>query len=364
MTESAGNGPIDEELRRVKAAALSGAQIAGGLMIPGGRQSPAFGPVDCSLLIGEMTQVLKVSTSKSVTLKIEIAGQLPAVRGNPAQIRQLIMNLVMNASQAIGERKGEIRIAVRMATLEQSSTLFALSNLPLRDYLLLEVCDTGPGMTKEIQAKILDPFFTTKVSGRGLGLAVVQSVVRAHGGIVKVLSAPGSGTAFQILLPCIPNETAHQLENGAGMRAQAQELQPRPKTVLIIEDENMLRTGISKLLRKTGFTVIEAENGNIGVDLFAGNYSRIDLVLLDLMLPGKSGREVFGELQRIQPDVKVTMTSAYGRQYVEDFLRGLRPWDYIQKPYRFEELIKKFEDASATRVAAGASSSRRPPPDS
>jgi two-component system, cell cycle sensor histidine kinase and response regulator CckA len=328
----------------------------------GGRQSPAFGPVDCSLLIAEMTQVLKASTSKSVTLKIEVADQLPAIRGNPAQIQQLIMNLVMNATQAIGERKGEIRIAARMATPEQSSTVFALSNLPSRGHLLLEVCDTGPGMTEEIQSKIFDPFFTTKVSGRGLGLSVVQSVVRAHGGIVKVLSAPGSGTAFQILLPCIPTEATHQLENGADMRAQhddpagagAEEFQSRPRTVLIIEDEAMLRTGISKLLRKTGFTVIEAENGNIGVDLFAGNYSRIDLVLLDLMLPGKSGREVFGELQRIQPDVKVTMTSAYGRQYVENFLCGLRPWSYIQKPYRFEELIKKFEDASAARVAAGA----------
>jgi two-component system, cell cycle sensor histidine kinase and response regulator CckA len=352
---------LDEELQRIKAAALSGAQIVGELMILGGRQSPAFGPVDCSLLIGEMTQVLKVSISKSVTLKIEVADQLSALRGNPAQIRQLIMNLVMNASQAIGERNGEIRIAARMASPEEISTLFALSK-PSRDYLLLEVCDTGPGMTEGIQAKIFDPFFTSKVGGRGLGLPVVQSVVRAHGGIVKVLSAPGSGTAFQILLPCIPNEATDQPGNGVDMRVQAEELQCRPKTVLIIEDEELLRTGVSKMLRKKGFTVIEAEDGNIGVDLFAGNYSQIDLVVLDLMLPGKSGREVFGELQRIQPDVKVTITSAYGRQYVENFLRGLRPWDYIQKPYRIEELIKKFEDASAARAAAGASSSRCPSP--
>jgi two-component system, cell cycle sensor histidine kinase and response regulator CckA len=310
-----------------------------------------------------MTQLLKVSISKSVTLKIEVADQLPALRGNPAQIRQLIMNLVMNASQAIGERKGEIRIAARMATPEEISTLFALSNLPSRDYLLLEVCDTGPGMTEETQAKIFDPFFTTKVSGGGLGLAVVQSVVRAHDGIVKVLSAPGSETTFQILLPCIPSEATDQPENGADMRVRARELQSRHKTVLIIEDEDMLRTGVSKLLRKKGFTVIEAKDGNFGVDLFASNYSQIDLVLLDLMLPGKSGREVFGELQRIQPDVKVTITTAYGRGYVENFLRGLRPWDYIQKPYRIEELIKKFENASVARAAAGASSSQHPPPD-
>ena len=298
-----------------------------------------------------------------MTLKIEVADQLPALRENPAQIRQLIMNLVMNASQAIGERKGEIRIAARMATPEEISTLFALSNLPSPDYLLLEVCDAGLGTPEETQPKIFDPFFTTKVSGRGLGLTVVQSVVRAHGGIVKELSAPGSEAAFQILLPCISNEAAHQPKNGADMHVQPEELQSRPKTVLIIDDEDMLRTGVSKLLRKRGFTVIEAEDGNIGVDLFASNYSRIDLVLLDLELPGKSGREVFGELQRIQPDVKVSITTAYGRQYAENFLRGLRPWDYIQKPYRIAELMKKFEDASAARAAAGASSSRRPPPD-
>ena len=128
------------------------------------------------------------------------------VIGNPAQLQQLIMNLVVNASQAIGDQKGEICVRVKTLTSEQRTESEHASNLPDGEYVLLEVADTGSGMTEEIKARIFDPFFTTKPGGRGLGLAVAQGVVRAHGGIMNVLSAPGRGTTFQVFLPCIPND--------------------------------------------------------------------------------------------------------------------------------------------------------------
>jgi len=269
-----------------------------------------------------MLQVLKVSISKHATLKTEIAERLPMVRGNPAQLKQLIMNLVINASQAIGERKGEIGISVAPA--------------PEGNYLQLEVADTGSGMTDDTKAKIFDPFFTTKSAGRGLGLAVVQGVVRTHGGTIQVVSAHGSGTTFQVLLPCMAKDETASLDfpaNGLPAASGA-----AAGTILIVEDEDALRIAVSKMLRKKGFSVIEAGDGDAGVDRFRSDGSRIGVVVLDMTLPGRSGREVLAELQRIRPGVKVIITSAHGREHVRDSLDGLQPWRYVQKPYQAAEL--------------------------
>jgi CheY-like chemotaxis protein len=238
------------------------------------------------------------------------------VRGDSAQLQQLIMNLVVNASQAIGDRKGEICVRAKMLTPEQRAACDAGADSPDGEYVQLEVADTGPGMSDEIKARIFDPFFTTKSGGRGLGLAVVQGVVRAHGGMMRVVSAPGCGATFQVLLPCLPR---HEMstdepegENSSSWRAAERE-PLESGTVLIIEDEKMLRASVATMLRRRGFTVIEAEDGNSGVDLFISDRPRIDVVLLDMTLPGKTGRMALEELQRIEPEVKVIVTSAYGR---------------------------------------------------
>ena len=187
-------------------------------------------------------------------------------------------------------------------------------------------------MTEEIKARIFDPFFTTKPGGRGLGLAVAQGVVRAHGGIMNVLSAPGRGTTFQVFLPCSPKREAlmdgSEGESGSAWRA-AEQRPLESRTVLIIEDEKTLRANVATMLRKRGLTVIEAEDGNTGVNVFIADRARIDVVLLDMTLPGKTGPVVLGELQRIEPEVKVIVTSAYGPEHVQKSLHGLRASGYI-----------------------------------
>ena len=273
-------------------------------MIFGGTDKPVLRPVDCALLVREISQVLKVSISKSAILKTELADDLGVVIGNRAQIHQLIMNLVVNASQAIGDQKGEICVRVKTLTPEQRTESEHASKLPDGEYVLLEVADTGSGMTEEIKARIFDPFFTTKPGGRGLGLAVARGVVRAHGGIMNVLSAPGRGTTFQVFLPCSPKREAlmdgPEGESGSAWRA-AEQRPLESRTVLIIEDEQTLRANVATMLRKRGLTVIEAEDGNTGVNLFMADRPRIDAVLLDMTLPGMHGRDVLGELQRIEP---------------------------------------------------------------
>ena len=342
LTERAESLDCDEELLRIKAAALAGAQIVRELMIFGARDNPAFEPVDCSLLAREMIQVLKVSISKSATLTTDLADNLGMVYGNAAQIRQLIMNLVINASQAIGERKGKIRVATRTLSRDRGAPRPALADLPEDDYLELEVSDTGSGMTEDVKARIFDPFFTTKREGRGLGLAVVQGIVRTHGGAINVASAPGAGTRIRVFLPCMATgETADDDEESS--RRSSGEYQFGFDTILIIEDEELLRQAASKLLRRRGFTVIEAADGIAGIELFLANQARLGTVLLDMTLPGKTGAVVLNELQRIDPDVKVILTSAYGREQVQSLLGGLRACGYIQKPYRLAELEKALQ---------------------
>jgi PAS domain S-box-containing protein len=351
LEERAESASCEEELQRIKAAADGGAQIVRELMIFGATENPSFEPIDFSLVVREMIQVLKISISKTVTLNSDLPVDLGMVLGSAAQLRQLVMNLVINASQAIGDREGKIRITMKVLPEDASAMIAAEGNLSACKYLRLEVADTGDGMTEQVKARIFDPYFSTKRAGRGLGLAVVQRIVGAHAGVIKVLSAPGSGTTFQVMLPCIPKVEIAKEDPSAGSRGVAEE--SFTVTVLVIEDETALRTSVSRFLRRRGFSVIEAEDGNAGVALFVRNAERIDVVLLDMTLPGRSGRDVLYELRRIAAGVKVVVTSAYGQQHVQSLLGELRTWGYVQKPYRLADLEEILQKCAAKTRKAG-----------
>jgi signal transduction histidine kinase len=177
------------EIRSIKAAALRASEIVRELMIYSGQENATLEPVDISRLVDEMLQLLRVSISKRAGLVTDLGKSLPAIQANAPQIRQAVMNLITNASEAIGDRDGVIHVTTERVTLLEG------------DHVRLVVADTGCGMTEETQARIYDPFFTTKVAGRGLGLAAVQGIVRAHGGAIKLSYQPGKGTTFEILLP-------------------------------------------------------------------------------------------------------------------------------------------------------------------
>ena len=314
------DSPCWEQIQRIKAVAIRASEIVRELMIYSGQDKADLGPVDLSRLVEDMLELLKVSISKHAVLETDLPTHLPAVRGNAAQLRQVAMNLIINASEAIGDRHGVIRVTTALA--------------PGGDALRLQVSDTGCGMTGEQKERIFEPFFTTKFAGRGLGMAVVQGIVRAHGGSVHLASAPGAGTTFQILLPCDDRPA------DPPVAAHPEVEQASSGTVLVVEDEEMLRLSLSKLLEKKGFSVMEAGDGCLAIDLFRKQKDRINLILLDATIAGCSSREVLAEARRIRPEIKVILTSAYSREMVMPSL-GAQPINaFIRKPFPLADLVE------------------------
>ena len=340
-----------EEIRRIELVAIRASEIVRELMIYSGQDKASLAPVDVSQLVEDMIELLRVSISKHAILEIDLEKGLHPVLGSAPQIRQILMNLIINASEAIGAKDGVIRIATSRVSAENVAS-YNPTGPHAGDYLRLEVSDTGCGITSSATAKIFDPFYSTKFAGRGMGLAVVQAVVRDHGGVIHLVSAPGQGTTFEILLPCA-GATADT--GGADLARDAgDEMPPASATVLVVEDEVVLRNAVSRILRKRGFTVIEAKDGTAALDLIRDHKEVIDLMLLDLTLPGMSSRDVFEQARKLRPDIKVVLTSAYSREAADASFAGQPVERFIRKPFRLEDLMSLLRD-SRTGTAEGSS---------
>jgi PAS domain S-box-containing protein len=336
-----GESPF-ESIRRIEIAASRGAEIVRELMIYSGQEGAApHEPLDLSQLLKEMLRLLTVSISKHAVLQTDLQQNLLVV-GSVSQIRQVVMNLVINASEAIGEKDGVIKVIVSRVVLPRTSGLSSPPHLPSGDYVILEVSDTGGGMTDEVQAKVFDPFFSTKFAGRGLGLAVTRRIVRDHGGAINLVSAPGRGTTFEVFLPCTGQKDQSSRQEAA---RDSGPLSPLTGTVLVVEDEEELRLAVSKMLRKNGLEVIEAVDGTSAIQLIRAHQHEINAILLDITLPGASCLEVFQQAQLVRPELKVIFTSAYSRETGEASLSGLRIDRFIRKPFQLAELIGMLQDA-------------------
>jgi PAS domain S-box-containing protein len=330
---------LSEEIQRIKTASIRGAEIVRELMIYAGKESAVVGPVDVSQIIDEMFELLKVSVSKHAVLNADLGKELPAVQANGAQLQQIVMNLVTNASEALGDRDGVIRVTTKCVRAAQESSAAISQRSADSDYVQLEVSDTGDGMTLETQAKVFDPFFTTKAAGRGLGLAVVQGIVGRLGGSIHLTSEQGKGTTFQILLPS--SETA----TGA-TRAEISAIEEladpsRSATVLVVEDEEPLRDAVVKMLLKSGFEVFEATDGSSAIELLRTKGSKIDVVLLDNTIPGAASRDVAAEAVIARRDIRVLLTSAYSEEMIVSTVSSLpQIRGFIRKPFLLTELVQ------------------------
>jgi PAS domain S-box-containing protein len=319
-----------EELQRIREIAIHGADIVRQLMIYAGKESEVAEPVNLSQIVSEMLSLLKLSISKHATLETDLNADIPPVLANAAQLRQVVMNLVTNASEAIGTRDGVISVSTR--------------SVAGGDYVQLQISDTGKGMTCETQARVFDPFFTTKTAGHGLGLAVVHGIVRNLHGTIQLESEPGKGTTFQILLPSTePVKSAGH----ASKSAPASLPNPHP-TVLFVEDEHALRQPVAKMLRRSGFEVLEAADGTQAIDLLRDDGAKIDVLLLDITIPGRPSDDVVAEAERLRPGLKVLLTSAYSEEMVMARVPSPLARAFIRKPFQLADVLQKLQDVLAS----------------
>jgi two-component system cell cycle sensor histidine kinase/response regulator CckA len=331
---AAGNRP-DLELKRIGEVAGRGAEIVRQLMIYAGIEKETVTGVDVSGTVKDMLELLGVSVSNRAALDAELSAGLPPIRASAAQIRQIVMNLVINASEAITDTKGTIRVKTDLVAVGPNTPLQPAEQLTPGDYVQLQVSDNGCGLTQAAMARIFDPFFTTKAAGRGLGLAVVQGLVRSLNGAILVDSRPGAGAAFRILLPCV-DSAARDLSSP--VEPVADDAAPRrDASILIVEDESLLREAVAKMLTRRGFRVIECGDGASAVETLGKVGPSLDLVLLDVSLPGAPSSEVFAEALRVAPGIQVIATSAYSENEAAATLKGLR--HFIRKPYRLTDLL-------------------------
>lgn len=291
--------------------------------------------LDLSRLIEDITRLLEISISKKSVLKYNLMPDPPSIAADATQMRQVIMNLVINASEAIGDRSGVIMLTTGAMYCDSAylSETYLDENLPEGLYAYLEVADNGVGMNEETRARVFEPFFTTKFTGRGLGLAAVLGIVRGHRGALKIYSEPGVGTTFKALFP------ATDLPANMAEDAEAQAVEWRGSgLVLVIDDEETARGLAVHMLERMGFEVLAAADGREGVELFRTSKANIRLVFLDMTMPHMDGEETFRELRRIRIDVRVVLTSGYNEQTATSRFAGKGLAAFIQKPYRFEEL--------------------------
>lgn len=317
------------------------------LLAYAGRGALATETLDCNALIGDLAELLQVTLSKKATLEYDLQGELHVV-ADRSQLRQVVLNLITNASEAIGNAEGRLLVRTRERRLEQRDLALLGTDAPATpgEYVELVVSDSGCGMSAETQARIFDPFFTTKADGRGLGLAAVLGIVRAHGGALRLKSSPGEGTAFTVLLPRAPRgaEVGGAPDEPANAIAGAR--------ILIVDDEPEVLAILSESLSYAGLVVAEASNGEEAIARFRKDPDAFDCVLLDLSMPKLDGEEVFHELRRIRPDVRVVLSSGYTEQEVLNRFTGAGLAGVIQKPAHRHVLLAKVEEAirSGSRV--------------
>jgi len=340
--------PSDEALRehlvRIETAAVRAADLTNQMLAYAGRGRLQARRFDLSELTSEMVRLIETVISKKATLQLVLAPDLPEIQGDPGQIRQVVMNLLTNASDALDGAPGAIHVetGTRILSAEHLARTWLHDALPGGRYVYLEVRDTGRGMDANTRARIFDPFFTTKFTGRGLGLAAALGIVRAHRGAIEVTSELGGGSTFRVMLPAVAALAA---------RAEKAPLEDRlwrgEGTVLVVDDDETARAVAAAMLRRLGFDVLLAADGREGLSVFAENASRIDLVLLDLTMPAMSGEEVFSELRRIRPAVRCVLTSGYSESDIAERFGDRGFVGFLPKPYRPESLAARIRDALA-----------------
>ncbi|HEY8994142.1 MAG TPA: PAS domain S-box protein [Lacunisphaera sp.] len=324
-------------LDQIENAARRAADLCKQMLAYSGKGRFVVHRLDVNKLIEDTTHLLQISITKTCVLRFNLAAHLPAIKADATQLRQVIMNLVINSSEAIGSRSGVLAITTGVARVDAEYLKgFRPDASPAHgDYVYIEVSDNGCGMDGPTLARIFDPFFTTKFTGRGLGLAAVLGIVRGHKGGLRVYSEPGKGTTFKLFFPVVQGRAEDSIPpfpDATHFKASG--------TVLVVDDEETVRTVAARMLERLGFTVVVAADGREGMEKFRVDPTRFTLVLLDLTMPHLDGEETFRQMRMLNPGVRVVLTSGFNQQEAVNRFTGKGLAGFIQKPFELGSLIQ------------------------
>jgi len=331
--------PAKRNLEAIQKAGQRAADLTRQMLAYSGRGRFEVKNLDLSVQVEEMLHLLEVSLPKTVVLNLGLKKGLPAVSADASQIQQVIMNLVINAAEAIGEASGAITLATGAQRVDEAAirTMLVGQDVAPGTYVFLEVADTGCGMDPGTLDRIFEPFFTTKFTGRGLGLSAIMGIVRGHKGALRVYSEPGHGTTFKVLLPALGVDPEAVADPGE------EALRPGGGLVLVVDDDETVRTVARQALEMRGFQVLEARDGLEAVELVQARGPAIGVVLLDMTMPRMGGEEAFREMRLLQPDIRVILSSGYNEVEAMGRFMGKGLKGFIQKPYGPRELLAKIQ---------------------
>jgi len=318
-----GPGTTRSAVQSVRTAAMRAAELTGQLLAFSGGGALAVEDVALGPVVDELIALMGAHLTGRADLVLDLAPALPAVRADAAQLRQVVMNLVTNARDALPAGRG--RISIRADAVEHDGGVGdddVLPAPPAGAYVALEISDDGCGIDESTRRRMFDPFFTTKRTGHGLGLAAVHGIVRGHGGGLRVRSRPGAGATFEVLWPAVAG-AALQI-GGAGARG----------TVMVVDDEELVRDVLCRMLEEIGYRTVGAPDGPTALDAVRNTGQHIDAVLLDLTMPGMGGRAVLSALHEVRPGLPVILCSGFDR----DRAATTAAAGFLRKPFRFETL--------------------------
>lgn len=341
LTEIPEDSAAVNSIKEVKNAALRSADLAKQMLAYSGKGKFIVQPVNINTVIDNMKELLNISVSKKVNLRYNLGKNIPMIIADTSQVKQVLINLVTNASEALEDKSGMITLTTGKIWADRKylAETYVDDNLPSGFYVYIEVSDTGCGIDKENQLRIFEPFYTTKFTGRGLGLAAVMGIVRGHNGAIKIYSEVNRGSIFKIIIPSIAEKevntdfSVNRLEGWQGKG-----------TILIADDDQVVLNFASRILSNAGFNVLKASDGLEAIGLFTSHHSDISLVLLDYTMPNLNGDEVFARMRRMRKDVKVVLSTGYSEEIRDEFIgKGLA--GFIQKPYVVASLIDVVKSA-------------------
>jgi PAS domain S-box-containing protein len=340
LTELPDDSSAREKLKDIQTSSHYAADLTNQLLVYAGRGELRIRVSDLGTLVGETVRLVRSSLSRDVEIEFETDGSPTLINADAGQIRQLIVNLLLNATESLDSKRGTVQVAtgVMWTSREYLAECFAHAELPEGDYAFVEIRDDGCGMDRDEVSRIFDPFFSTKSKGRGLGLASALGIVRGHGGTIHVESEPGRGTTFRVTLPLTTSPEPEVEEKTECNQVAAGGM------ILVVDDDPTVLSVATRMLSHAGFEVVEVSNGEDAVTALGDNGDRISAVLLDVTMPHMSGETTFDELRKLRPSLPVLFFSGHSEEDGASLTRIRTRTSFLRKPFTLAELTEKLND--------------------